>query len=304
MKSSAANVHKSISCNILAGNQRMNIKTAYNKLKSEVAQLYDAREAASIASMVLNHITGITKTQWLVNDGEISENDQKLLQKFTKSLLDHTPVQYVLNEAWFYGLRFIVNKNVLIPRPETEELVQWVIDENKTGKIKTLLDVGTGSGCIAISLKHKLPWLKIDALDISAPALKVAKSNAVENMTAIQFYQIDFFDSSQWNALSTYDYIVSNPPYIKLQEAREMQPNVMNHEPHVALFVKDDDHLIFYRLIIQFAEKHLHPGGKLFFEINEQAKNEMEILLGSNGFTKVEVRKDMQGKPRMVMAVK
>ncbi len=182
--------------------------------------------------------------------------------------------------------------------------MHWIAENIKAGINKSLLDIGTGSGCIAIALKHKFPLLKTDALDISGAALAVAKYNSVASNADVHFYEVDITDTTQWAHLPLYDCLVSNPPYINPEEAKDMQQNVLRFEPHLALFTEGNDSLYYYRHIIQFANKHLNPGGKLFFEINEQAADEIQSLLFSYGFINVEVKKDLQQKPRMVMAFK
>jgi len=215
---------------------------------------------------------------------------------------------------------------VLIPRPETEELVEWVVgaqsqvagcklqdEANDTGNqqpttsnrqpVTRLLDIGTGSGCIPIAIKKKCPGWDVHALDISAPALLVAQKNAADLQTPITFYQIDILGELQWPPLPIFDIIVSNPPYITEAESKAMQANVTRYEPHTALFVPDDDALLFYRQIARFALRHLRPEGLLFFEINEAFGAEVCHLLSDNGFTGIELKTDMQGKHRMVKAV-
>jgi release factor glutamine methyltransferase len=222
-----------------------------------------------------------------------------------------------LNEAWFYGLKFEVNESVLIPRPETEELVDWIIKEVRGKKYEvrrtaaahathhsplTLLDIGTGSGCIPISLKKNLPDAEVSAIDVCSEALHTATTNALNNETEINFLLLDFLDESKWNTLGQYTIIVSNPPYIKTTEANTMSKHVLDYEPHKALFVPDDDALLFYRKIADFAMQHLHHGGAAYVEINQQLGKETVELFQQKGFT-VELRKDMSGNERMVKAV-
>jgi release factor glutamine methyltransferase len=245
---------------------------------------------------------------------------QQQLDECTGQLLLHTPVQYVLHEAWFAGLKFYVDENVLIPRPETEELVFWIADwttlgeqsedktdhktKNKQQKKKSLklLDIGTGSGCIPIALKKKLGDWDVHALEAYAGALQVAKKNAATLQTPITFYAIDILTEADWKPLPTFDIIVSNPPYIRQGEAATMPGNVTRFEPHSALFVPDDDPLLFYKKIADFALLHLYKDGVLFFEINESLGSEVCGILAEKGFVDIVLKKDMQGKERMVRA--
>jgi len=305
----------------------MTIQEAHRQLLFALYDLYDNREAANIADLVVEHVTGQRRIDRIVNKHmPIGPAAQKELAAMQALLLQHTPVQYVLHEAWFAGLKFYVDGNVLIPRPETEELVEWVVGAqsqvsgcklqdkaNDTGNLQPatsnqqtvirLLDIGTGSGCIPIAVKKKCPGWDVHALDISAPALQVAQKNATDLQTPITFCQADILNELHWPPLPIFDIIVSNPPYIKLSESADMLNNVTRYEPHTALFVPDDDALLFYRQIARFALRHLRPGGLLFFEINEALGAEVCLLLADNGFTGVELKTDMQGKNRMVKAV-
>jgi len=194
-----------------------------------------------------------------------------------------------------------VDENVLIPRPETEELVDWISKENSEG---VMLDIGTGSGCIPVSLKKKLPVADIHACDVSGSALIVAQKNANENKTPIQFHQLDFLDPEQRKSLPSFDIIVSNPPYIPQKDKPEMHKNVLNHEPHIALFVEDDDPLIFYKAIASFATDHLKKDGAIYMEIHERLGRDVLRLFNESGFTKTILRKDLQEKDRMVKAMR
>lgn len=283
----------------------MTIQEAYTRLMYQLFDLYDDRESANIADMVIEHITGFRKIDRVLNKQVLLNKEQEItLADFTAQLLQHKPVQYVLHEAWFAGMKFFVNETVLIPRPETEELVEWIVLENQKSKVKSqkVLDIGTGSGCIPVALKKKLPLLEVHALDVSTSALEVAKQNAATIGTEIIFHQIDILNNDQWNKLPGFDIIVSNPPYIKQSEATEIQNNVLQHEPHLALFVPDDDALLFYKTIAWFGLQHLNQNGFLFFEINESLGKEVKELLLQNGYSNIELRKDMQGKDRMIKA--
>lgn len=210
-----------------------------------------------------------------------------------------------MHEAWFAGMQFYVDENVLIPRPETEELVAWIVQEHKTLHLQNvkILDIGTGSGCIPIALKKQLPTCDIHAADISKGALSTAQKNASTLHAAITFHEVDILDETSRNRLSKFDVVVSNPPYIKQSEEAAMHYNVLKYEPHLALFVPDEDALLFYKAIADFGLQHLTAGGKLFFEINEMLGASVKALLKQKGYSNVEIRKDMQGKDRMVKAI-
>lgn len=280
----------------------MTIQEAQQQLLFQLFHVYDEREARNIADLVMEHVTEWTRIDRVINKTvPLSSIKEKELAEFTAQLLDHKPVQYVLYEAWFAGLRFYVDENVLIPRPETEELVDWVCKENSSGKI---LDIGTGSGCVPVSLKSKLASADIHACDISSGALSVAQKNAIENKTAIQFHQIDFLDPEQRKSLPVFDVIVSNPPYIPQKDKQEMHKNVLDHEPHIALFVADKDPLIFYRAIAEFASDHLKKDGAIYVEIHEALGNDVVNLFIESGFAGTVLRKDLQEKDRMVKAMR
>lgn len=283
----------------------MRIQDAYTQLMYQLFELYDDREAANIADWIIEHITGFKRIDRLTNKQfPLTEKQQQLLNTYTTQLLQHKPVQFVLHEAWFAGMKLYVDENVLIPRPETEELVEWIILESQKSNVKSqkVLDVGTGSGCIPVALKKKLPKLDVHALDISEAALNVAQKNADTLNTAITFYKNDILNKTTWDELPVFDIIVSNPPYIKQSEENEMRKNVLLHEPHLALFVPNDDALLFYKAIAGFGLTHLNKEGKLFFEINEAHGNEIKQLMNEYGYSNVELKKDMQGKERMVKA--
>ena len=282
----------------------MTIQEAYKKLLFQLHELYDNREAANIADMVIECITNQKKIDRIIHKTTpLNFQHQKQLENFTNQLLQFKPVQYVLQEAWFDGMKFFVNDFVLIPRPETEELIEWVTKEIKLNKINTILDIGTGSGCISISLKKKNTNVIISALDISEDALSVAKKNAANLDADINFISTDFLDESKWNELSVFDMIVSNPPYIKQSEIETMRKVVIDFEPHIALFVDDDDPLLFYKKIAVFGKKHITVNGNIFVEINESLGKEVCLVFEKENYT-VELRNDMHGKNRMIKARK
>ncbi|HWB24025.1 MAG TPA: peptide chain release factor N(5)-glutamine methyltransferase [Chitinophagaceae bacterium] len=283
----------------------MTIQEAYKQLLFQLYELYNDREAANIADMVMEHVTAQRRIDRIVyKDLPVSMLQQAMLEELTLQLLKHTPVQYVLHEAWFAGMKFYVDENVLIPRPETEELVDWICQIQATGirQPVSVLDIGTGSGCIPVSIKKKFPEWDVYAVDISAGALAVAQKNAILNEVNINFHLLDILDVQASAGLPVFDIIISNPPYIRESEAATMHNNVLVFEPHTALFVPDEDALLFYRTIADFALEHLNPGGFLFFEINESLGKEVCGLLAARGFEHIELRKDLQGKDRMVRA--
>lgn len=284
----------------------MGIQDAYTQLMYQLFELYDDRESANIADWVIEDITGFKRVDRITNKQfPLNTSQQELLKKYTEELLQHKPVQYVLNETWFAGMKFYVDENVLIPRPETEELVEWIVEESQKSKVKSkkVLDIGTGSGCIPIALKKKLVDYEVHALDVSKEALTVAEKNAASLNAPITFNEINILDKSMWNQLPEFDVIVSNPPYIKQSEEKEMRNNVLLHEPHLALFVSDEDALLFYKIIAEFGLTHLAKDGELYFEINEVLGKEVKELLELKGYSDVEIKKDMQGKDRMVKGI-
>jgi len=272
-----------------------------NRLKS----VYDEREADNIADWVFEKITGLKRSERrLDKDEELDESDFLLLQNYLQQLLQHKPVQYVLEEAWFYKMKFFVNENVLIPRPETEELVEWIVNDLKSeavSKSTNIIDIGTGSGCIAISLKKELTKAKVTAIDTSEKALEVAKKNSLELNAKTDFIQLDFLKEEKWNRLSKFDVIVSNPPYIPVRERESLAKNVTEHEPAMALFVENNDPYIFYKKIARFSETHLEPNGKVYVEVHEDYAKEVKTLFENTRF-KSEIKKDIYGKERMVKA--
>ena len=238
----------------------------------------------------------------------ISENDIDTFQGSLDRLKNHEPIQYIIGETEFFCLPFKVDSSVLIPRPETEELVDWMISELRIKKPEIrILDIGTGSGCIAIALSKNIPNAIVFGLDVSKEALKVAKENAILNNIKIEFIEADVFNyqhSEPSEESQKYNVIVSNPPYIRALEKKQMQDNVLDFEPPIALFVEDEDSLLFYRKITQLANKILKPKGELFFEINEYLGLEMVKLLMDEGFVEVELKQDIFGKDRMIKGVK
>jgi release factor glutamine methyltransferase len=266
-----------------------------SQLKIQLAEIYDAGEASAISKIVMDHFS---------LSGKIPTKEQlKELNLITQQLLSLRPVQYVLNEAWFYNLKFEVNESVLIPRQETEELVDMILKEIKFQKQNLkILDIGTGSGCIPITIKKNISDVEVFAVDVCSEALHLAVTNAANHETDINFQLIDFLDESKWCELGMFDIIISNPPYIKTSESKTMNENVLKYEPHIALFVPDDDALIFYKKIAEFALTHLAPGGKVYVEINQKMGKETVNVFEEKGFKKVEIIKDMSGNERFINA--
>lgn len=283
----------------------VNFGSAFYDLKGKLQNLYDERESAAIAHEVLNHITGLNKTQRLINkDTLFTEAQYREYELATSNLSKGVPLQYVLGKAWFMDWEFTVNNNVLIPRPETEELVQWVLDDHKNDTEINILDIGTGSGCIPISLKLKLPQANVSSCDISEGALVVAKSNADLLGAIVEFTELDFLNEAARNNLPVYDVIVSNPPYIPKSEAEQMHTNVKDHEPNIALFVPDEDALVFYRAIAWFGLEHLSNKGYIYCELALSKAIECKQLFIDSGYKDVELRQDMHGNWRMLKAGK
>ena len=283
----------------------MTIQVAYKQLLALLFEIYDSREAANIADWVIEHVTGQRKIDRIIyKDLPVNEAQQKQLRKITSELLLHRPVQYVLGEAWFINMKLIVDENVLIPRPETEELVEWIAEDiKKSGNIEvSLIDIGTGSGCIPIALKKKIPQVTVSAVDVSDAALIAAKRNAVQQKVSVDFLHLDFLNVDEWKRLGQYDIIASNPPYIKESEAAEMKDNVLKHEPHIALFVPNEDALIFYKAIAGFSQAHLKKPGSVYVEINEALGRQVVDVFTKEGFSNIILKKDLQGKDRMVRA--
>lgn len=282
----------------------MTIQQQYRFFLQQLQIIYTLNEATIITDWVFESLAGIKRFEVVKNPNHLLTNDLK--ENFKNALialLQHTPVQYVTSEAWFYNMKFKVDKNVLIPRPETEELVKIVLESAKKSKSPTLniLDIGTGSGCIAIAIKKNFASGIITAIDISEEALKLAKENAIHHEAEIEFLAFDFLNTSQWKLLPAFDIIVSNPPYIPLSEKEKLEKNVANFEPHQALFVPDNAPLLFYKKIAAFAVNHLNPDGKIFMEIHEEFAKETMALFTEN-FSRVVINKDIFGKDRMVVA--
>ena len=281
----------------------MRIKEFLNMATGRLSVTYGNNEARNLSEMLLGHHLGIKGNElYLRPQQQLPAYLSTHVQKDLGALVEGCPIQYIIGSTNFFGIDLIVNKDVLIPRPETEELCQLVI-ENVPNEHPKILDIGTGSGCIAIALKRHLPGSKVNALDISSKALHVARENASKNNCDIDFYTIDILDRKLWHLIEgKYDLIVSNPPYVTNSEKRQMHKNVLEHEPPGALFVEDNRPLVFYAAIADFALKNLNGNGQLFFEVNEKSGQRTKSLLMEKGFAKANVHQDLQGKDRFVSA--
>lgn len=308
----------------------MLLKSYKTKFFQELSSLYDEKEIESFFYLILENFHQIKRIDLALNP-QMEMNDKQLLywERVLADLKKQKPIQYILGETEFYGLPFLVNENTLIPRPETEELVELIIKQNSKSEIPPepkvngaklnsklkILDIGTGSGCIAISLVKNISNVEVYAIDISEEALETAKKNAQINQVEIHFIQADILKINNLEQLPTsnpklethnpkletqFDIIVSNPPYVRNLEKQEINPNVLEYEPHLALFVEDEDALIFYRKIAQLALKSLSPNGRLYFEINQYLGKETVELIESFGFKNVVLHKDIYGNDRMI----
>jgi release factor glutamine methyltransferase len=290
----------------------MRLKELAAKFKEDLASLYEADEIQAIFFLSIAHYVNINRQAYLLNS-ELEIDPIKLgaLIEVLSKLQASKPIQYILGVTIFYGLPFNVNESVLIPRTETEELVHWVIEIAKDAAITgvepqafNMLDIGTGSGCIAISLKKNLPRANVHAVDISRNALATAQQNALLNGVDVSFFERDILQAPNAALETQYSIMISNPPYITQTEKEQMHENVLANEPHSALFVTNEQPLIFYEAIADCALVNLVRGGLLFFEINEYLGDEMVELLSDKGFTNIILRKDMQGKDRMICCTK
>lgn len=284
----------------------MRIKEAYQLLQQRLQSMYEPREASQIAEMVMEKITGYSRTERLIHHEKLFNADQtQMFEQDLKELENGRPVQYVLGVCWFQNMVFKVDERVLIPRPETEELVEYIkacyYNNPCSGENPCkLIDIGTGSGCIAVSLKKALPLFEVWAVDKSSKALELAKENANMLDVEISFKQSDILEESKNDSLPAFNVIVSNPPYIPINESKELKKHVIAFEPNEALFVTNQDPLEFYKAIVEFAEHHLLRGGMIFFETHEKYANGVVQLLEENEFEQVKIKKDLQGKDRIV----
>ena len=310
-------------CKLMFKKYKMDIKSLKTYFFTELQTIQEDVEIESFFFILTEFLHNIKRIDVSLHpDFEITELYFKKWQTIISELKTEKPIQYIIGEAWFYGLRFEVNEHTLIPRPETEELVEWIVESQKS-KVEsqkskaqnlniqksnnlTILDIGTGSGCIPISLKKEIPNAQVSAIDVSEKALEMARKNALDNQVEVNFIQQDILQSSNLQISKSsnllFDVIVSNPPYVRNLEKQEIKRNVLDYEPHLALFVADSDALLFYRKIAQLALKSLAPNGKLFFEINQYQGKETIELLEQLGFKNIELRKDFMGNDRMICA--
>jgi len=280
------------------------IKDVFDDYKGTLSKLYDTHETEAITLLAITEITGFSKAKIKAfPETELTSQQTDALNDILFQLKTGKPIQYILGVTEFYGLPFKVNPSVLIPRPETEELVEWALLSVSSLKLAvgSILDIGTGSGCIAISMKKNLPQVKVSAIDISETALQTAKGNAELNHVAVEFIKSDILNYKSEIEHPKSEIIISNPPYVTLHDKTQMHANVTDFEPHTALFVPEDDPLVFYKAIADFAVNNLASGGLLFFEINESYGGEVVQLLKDKQFKNIELRKDMSGRDRMVL---
>ncbi|MDI5886356.1 peptide chain release factor N(5)-glutamine methyltransferase [Flavobacterium yafengii] len=283
-------------------NNSFKIKEYRTQFIQELTPIYDAGEAESFFYLILEEKHQLKRIDLALHpDLVFSEAEMVVWNSILEQLKQEIPVQYLLGKTSFYGLDFEVNENVLIPRPETEELVEWILESQKS-KVESqnirILDIGTGSGCIAISLAKNIPNAAVFAIDVSEKALAIAKKNAERNAVEVTFINQNILETEDLR--QQFDIIVSNPPYVRNLEKEEIKKNVLDNEPHLALFVEDNDALIFYKKIAELAQKNLSENGQLYFEINQYLGKETVDLLEKMNFKNIELRKDIYGNDRMI----
>jgi len=279
-----------------------NINLLYQFYIEKLQNIYNIEESKAITNNVFEELLLVKPHQIKILNIDISDEEESILVTILDRLLNHEPIQFILGKAWFYGNKFKVNKHTLIPRSETEELVELVVKtiNNTSFKTPKILDIGTGSGCIAIALKLAIENSNVFALENSQEALLIAKQNAKELNANVNFIEDDILNIANPLTNQLFDVIVSNPPYILEKEKVEMETNVLNFEPHEALFVNNNDPLIFYEAIANYAKKHLQPNGFLFFEINQKYGNETVNMLEEKGFLEIELLQDINQNDRMI----
>lgn len=280
------------------------IKELRDKMLNELNYIYPELESLNLVNWLFLSVAGIEKKEINLDPGRlVDEKTREVLLEKLSELKAHKPIQYVTGTAYFYDLELEVSPAVLIPRPETEELVKWVSEENNERPGLKVLDIGTGSGCLILAFGKLLKDPELTAIDISEDALHMAKMNAAKYRTMVSFNKTDILEEEKWNELGNFDLIVSNPPYVRESEKIGMRANVLDYEPSVALFVPDNDPLLFYRAIARFSKKHLSEKGRLYLEINENLGKDVIYLLEDDGFSEIVLKKDMQGKDRMVRCI-
>jgi release factor glutamine methyltransferase len=278
------------------------MQPSIKNIRKELGSLYPPEEIEGFIRMIFAHLKNYSLTDIYLNIGEeLGPKEVENISKVISRLKNMEPIQYILGENIFFGMAFKLSPDVLIPRPETEELVDWVL-KSKTNKPARILDVGTGSGCIAISLKKNWPEARVMACDVSEKALKVAQINAGLNQTEVAFFHLDILNPLLPDSFPKIDLLVSNPPYVTESEKKLMEQNVLKYEPFRALFVPDHEPLLFYTALAEFAKKYLNQNGQVFWEVNQAFGKDCANLLKENGFTNVKLKKDINGKNRMVFA--
>lgn len=299
----------------------MLLKNLKNNFHNQLNALFGKEEVESFFFILAEYLHNLKRIDLALNPNfEISEEEDQKWEAIILELKSERPIQYITGEAWFYGLRFEVNEYTLIPRPETEELVEWIVESQKSkaksekierddvtssGVEMRILDIGTGTGCIPISIKKNIPQAEVFAIDVSEEALKVASKNAIENNVEVNFILQNILEVEKISIINyqlpiKFDVMVSNPPYVRNLEKEEISKNVLAYEPHLALFVEDNDALLFYRKIAELAKKNLSKNGFLFFEINQYLGKETVALLKQLGFQNIELKKDFKGNDRML----
>lgn len=279
----------------------MHIQQFKRYFYSELSEHYPKTEIQSFFNLLTEFQLGLNRAEVILQPTfEINKNDLSFLLNALSELKNHKPIQYILSKTEFYGLDFNVNKHVLIPRPETEELVDWIVHDFQKERGLKILDIGTGSGCIAISIAKNLPNAEVYAIDVSPEALQVAQKNMILNKVNIHLIEVDILSLKKLP--HSFDVIVSNPPYVRELEKEKMEKNVLENEPHLALFVKDNKPFIFYDKISELAHKHLTNKGTLYFEINQYLGDKTVEILKAKGFKKIELKKDSFNKDRMIKA--
>ncbi|UKM63584.1 peptide chain release factor N(5)-glutamine methyltransferase [Flavobacteriaceae bacterium GSB9] len=281
----------------------MELKAIQTKFHQELDAIYPVEEVDSFFYHLIEAYFGVSRVQLATNPNLHFDDNQNILNALVE-LKKEKPIQYIVGETEFFGLPFQVNENVLIPRPETEELVEWVLKKVDAKVQISILDIGAGSGCIAIALAKHLPDAKVYALDVSPKALKVASKNAKMNGVEVTFIEADILSVDNITGHIKFDIVVSNPPYVREKEKQYMKSNVIDNEPHIALFVKDEDPLVFYKAITDFANDNLNNSGLLFFEINEYLGKAMIDMLRHKNFEHIELKQDIFKKDRMIKAEK
>lgn len=288
--------------------QTNTIRSIKEYFRLKLGSLYSENEIKSIYSESLCQRLGISKVDLITSDNQyLSESDLLFFRSIVKRLLNHEPFQYILGNTNFYGLEITCDKRALIPRPETEELVDWIVQHSKGKTELKILDLCTGTGCIALALKHVMPTSKVWGIDVAKGAIELANENAKKNELEVDFLKMDVLNSSSFSEHfipESFQIWVSNPPYIPDSDKLKMSRNVLDFEPHLALFVSDHNPLLFYQQITKEAKVYLEKSGCLYFEIHEDLSQGVIELLEMNGFVNIELRKDLQGKPRMIKAQK